>query len=485
MSATFNCPKCGAPQNYQGGTAPTIQCPYCETTIIVPPELRTGEGGANASAETWSQQSAVLVEINNLLAQDKKIQAIKLYRENFGGGLKEAKDAVEAIERGENVQVARLDPADTAGVSSLTTPITRPSTPASGSRASSGGCATAFIVILVLVIVGSVIAPLVLAGVDIFNTFTPALPAPTRAAVPSTRAPVATPTHVLTPTPIPTPEFASAVKSFSQKGAAPGQLNDARRLAVDAHDNVYVGDYVGGRIQRFDAQGKFQDQWNAGGSKQVLLGLAADLRGNVYAVIDGVIHKFDGTSGKPLGQLQYDVPGEGFDAIAVAPDGGVVGMWYERRSGLITSLDGYRERLVRFNREGKVTQVIENIINAQTDNLALDNEIALDPSGTLYILTGEPEGTIFKFSPEGKLISRFGSRGSEAGQIGSSAAIAADNQKRVYVATSDGIVVFTGDGRYLDTFARQNSSARSLAFDAQNQLWILSSDKITQFHLNQ
>ena len=30
-------------------------------------------------------------------AQDDKIQAIKLYRENTGLGLKEAKDAVEAL----------------------------------------------------------------------------------------------------------------------------------------------------------------------------------------------------------------------------------------------------------------------------------------------------------------------------------------------------------------------------------------------------
>jgi ribosomal protein L7/L12 len=38
--------------------------------------------------------------ILELLRQDKKIEAIKVYRETTGLGLKEAKDAVEAIERG-------------------------------------------------------------------------------------------------------------------------------------------------------------------------------------------------------------------------------------------------------------------------------------------------------------------------------------------------------------------------------------------------
>jgi ribosomal protein L7/L12 len=39
-----------------------------------------------------------LDEINELLVQGKKIEAIKLYREQTGVGLKEAKDAIEAIE---------------------------------------------------------------------------------------------------------------------------------------------------------------------------------------------------------------------------------------------------------------------------------------------------------------------------------------------------------------------------------------------------
>ena len=42
-----------------------------------------------------------VVQINLEIAAGRKIQAIKLYREFTGEGLKEAKDAVEAIERGQ------------------------------------------------------------------------------------------------------------------------------------------------------------------------------------------------------------------------------------------------------------------------------------------------------------------------------------------------------------------------------------------------
>jgi len=43
--------------------------------------------------------------VRGLLAQGNKIAAIKIYREVTGVGLKEAKDAIEAIERGEPVYV--------------------------------------------------------------------------------------------------------------------------------------------------------------------------------------------------------------------------------------------------------------------------------------------------------------------------------------------------------------------------------------------
>ena len=33
---TFNCTHCGAPINYDGSDVPAIQCPFCNTTVVVP-----------------------------------------------------------------------------------------------------------------------------------------------------------------------------------------------------------------------------------------------------------------------------------------------------------------------------------------------------------------------------------------------------------------------------------------------------------------
>ena len=44
-------------------------------------------------------------ELKSLLAEGRKIEAIKLYRDHAGAGLKEAKDAIEALERGGDLPV--------------------------------------------------------------------------------------------------------------------------------------------------------------------------------------------------------------------------------------------------------------------------------------------------------------------------------------------------------------------------------------------
>ncbi len=55
--------------------------------------------------------NAFATELKTLLAEGRKIEAIKRYREEFGVGLNEAKEAVEALaEDGEMPQIERGDP---------------------------------------------------------------------------------------------------------------------------------------------------------------------------------------------------------------------------------------------------------------------------------------------------------------------------------------------------------------------------------------
>ena len=50
------------------------------------------------------------------------------------------------------------------------------------------------------------------------------------------------------------------VKSWGDRGSAPGQFSTAHGIGVDAQDNVYVADRSNRRIQVFDSDGKFLRQ---------------------------------------------------------------------------------------------------------------------------------------------------------------------------------------------------------------------------------
>jgi len=82
-----------------------IKCRYCGSMLT--------SGGAppstGASAGIWQQ------EVRGLLAQGQKIEAIKLVRQQTGSGLKDAKDFIEAMERGQNPPVPQPAAARTSG----------------------------------------------------------------------------------------------------------------------------------------------------------------------------------------------------------------------------------------------------------------------------------------------------------------------------------------------------------------------------------
>jgi len=72
---------------HQDNPLTNVQCAHCGAVLSMPRRSVT------ATPE-------MLTQIQDLLAQGKKIDAIKRFREETGAGLKEAKDAVEALEQG-------------------------------------------------------------------------------------------------------------------------------------------------------------------------------------------------------------------------------------------------------------------------------------------------------------------------------------------------------------------------------------------------
>jgi ribosomal protein L7/L12 len=71
-----------------------VSCQYCGSSLNV-----TLDGDLKHEGEADGRPEDLVFSIRQLLNQGRKIEAIKLYREQMGADLKEAKQAVDAIER--------------------------------------------------------------------------------------------------------------------------------------------------------------------------------------------------------------------------------------------------------------------------------------------------------------------------------------------------------------------------------------------------
>jgi ribosomal protein L7/L12 len=86
------------------------RCASCGAALTTIAAERDDDNPSTDNPYTAPQTvSAPEQSIRELLAAGRKIEAIKLYREQTGAGLKEAKDAVEAIEQGAIEPFSRLE----------------------------------------------------------------------------------------------------------------------------------------------------------------------------------------------------------------------------------------------------------------------------------------------------------------------------------------------------------------------------------------
>ena len=461
MSKPFKCTSCGGPLEYEEGGALTVRCPFCGSSIIVPEELRPrpaaqpSGGGFFDGLLRLQQRAANLQEIARLARAGNKIEAIRLYREIFGVSLAEAKLAVERMAAGEeagHVSVSMQDVQAHPSVQQATRTAKRTAT-----------WIGITVTVIILAGVGAGIWGLVVglkhaAGVNTRgSTSSPSGTGPSGTA----EAPEA-------------PGFASVALKFGSEGIGPGMFKDARNIGVDGEGRIYVGEYLnGGRVQAFEADGKFITQWTVD-PKMPMRQLAADRKGNVYVVQKGEIARFEGATGNPLGKVSYTGPTEHgrayFDEARATPDGGLVAVVNE-------------DDIARFNAAGQVTLTIPKALRAQTGDPERIESVAVDGLGNIYALSGHREA-VFKFSPDGRFVNKFGGPGGEPGQFRAAQAVAVDGRGRVYVSDVKGIQVFDPEGRYLDVFKVAGGVASGMVFNDQNELLVAGRTQVIKYVLN-
>ena len=260
--------------------------------------------------------------------------------------------------------------------------------------------------------------------------------------------------------------FATVLLDFGKEGVGPGMFTDARSIAVDGAGRIYVGEYTGGRIQVFDAAGKFVNQWTVGDRKTILRGLAADRKGMVFVVHGGGIERYRGEMGEKLGRLDYERAN--FDDVTTSADG-----------GLVTVSHNNRDDIIAFDANGKVVRTIPAAISSASGDSELSMRVAVDGSGNIYAL-GRFNNAVFKFGRDGKFINRFGDAGDQPGQLRAPYSIAVDGHGRVYVGDMKGIQVFDANGRYL-SIVNLKGMAFGMVFNDNNELFVIARDHVVKY----
>jgi DNA-binding beta-propeller fold protein YncE/DNA-directed RNA polymerase subunit RPC12/RpoP len=251
--------------------------------------------------------------------------------------------------------------------------------------------------------------------------------------------------------------IASVELQFGTQGIGAGQLSDPRAIAADRERNIYVGDYITGRLQAFDSQGNFL--WLANlGEDQYIQALEADDSGVLLLVSRGSIRRFDAASGAELEPFP-NPDNLSFEDLNLAPDG-----------RLAVIVDG--EDIYVFDASYNQILHVPQAVSSVTNDSELDADIDIDGLGNLYVLGGF-NSAVLKYTPDGRFANRISSSGDQPGQLTAPSDLAVDGQGRLFVSDFNGVQVFAADGRYVDQFD-PGGAVFGLNFDAQNRLYTIS-----------
>src|SRR5437870_2695439 len=182
------------------------------------------------------------------------------------------------------------------------------------------------------------------------------------------------------------------------KGAGKGEFDSPTGIAVDPSGNILVADTNNGRIEKFSSTGAFLSIIGTKGSGHGQLGepngIAVDRAGNIYVAEVGSNHRVQ----------------------KLAPDGTFIAEWKGPDLGF------YGPR-----------------------------RIAIGPDDSIYVVD-QGRTRIVKFSPDGRVLAVWGSKGSGDGQFNDPTSVAVDSTSgKVYVADpiNKRIQVFDQNGKFL------------------------------------
>ncbi len=250
--------------------------------------------------------------------------------------------------------------------------------------------------------------------------------------------------------------------SFGSSGAGDGELNYPRDVAVDDNGNIYVADSRNNRIQKFDSDGNYLDQWGSFGTGHGQFGQHYSIEyapdGYLYVGDNGSsrIQIFD-TDGNYIDQFATTgQPGDSFIAEngdIYVPDLAIhMVRWFDSTFTPVLTWGGYGTGDGQFN--------VPYDIGASPDG------------GRLYVLDNGND-RVQVFTNNGVYLSQFVGPGTAPGQCNNCWNLAVDNNGLVYVTDrSDGMIqIYDEYGGFIEEFVVA-PGIWGVCFDIDNNLYV-------------
>ena len=438
------------------------KCRFCGSNVIVPSNVMQSSqvfGGAGnldfGDLSSLTGKALKIAEIQRLIQAKQKIYAIKLFRETFGVGLKEAKDAVDAMAEGKSIDISGMQiNASNARVDLRQNAQNLDAAKKIGYTV--GGSILGTFVITALLIVGAIIAVFYLVSRSVNKAIDKSSPVQSSPATPQPLKTGATETSI-----------AQELLKFGGEGTGAGKFKDNRAVAVDTNGRIYSADRSGGRIQVFDAGGNFQTQIMADAAR-IIDALATDRKGNLFVLQGYDVLRFNRETGELLGKYRVDSASD----LAVGLDGK---LYVAARYGEIAVLSA----------EGAKLQTIKIGKDLNITNIA---QIAVDGAGNFFLLDSS-NYAVFKLTPDAKLLTRFGGRGDGPSDkmpksqfSGGVEDLAVDSQGRLYVSQVSRISIFDTNGNYLNDF--KATQAFGMTFNDKDELFVAARPLVVKYKVN-
>ena len=253
------------------------------------------------------------------------------------------------------------------------------------------------------------------------------------------------------------------LSKWGTTGTGDGQFLKAVSIAVDGLSRIYVTDPQLRRIQEFSNDGGFLLNWGGQGSAEGQFengphGVTVDGSNAIYAAGDGRVQKFD-ASGSLLGLF----PGGGIDNAVDAAGQNL----YAVGANVV----------IQYTTTGSLVRQW----TTTDDSRASNNGVAIGPGGCVYVVEGGVIDQVFKYTPDGTLVTQWGSSGTADGEFRSPYGIAVDADENVYVCDSGNARVqkFTSGGLFLTKWGTSGMAdgqflfASDVAVDGDGNVYVV------------